>query len=227
MKEWLKNKMKNSIKFIIPDKFLVDIKFKEKLKLFDICDISKLIRINFDDIFDFPEMSDEDLINYYHDFSKLNRSEKLSEVSEADFELYDIEHSCSYNNDKLHLNCKLFYKSPDELYGGTGKFSIDLRAVIKVPDNVSEALRVSEYGLLLNISDKTIDFSHHKIADVFGSCSLIDFNDDRCNDGLPDNIYIVPKPKSVPNIVPNHLTSGKNVDLKKCFSLLGLRDDLI
>lgn len=226
MKEWLK-KMTNNIKFIIPDKFLVDIKFKEKLRLLDICDISKLIRINFDDIFDFPEMSDEALINYYHDFSKLNRSEKLSKVSDIDFELYDIEHSYSYNNDKLHLDCKLFYKSPEELYGGTGKFSIDLKAVIKVPDKASEALRVNDYSLLLNITDKTIDFSHRKIVDIFGSCSVIDFNDDRCNDGLPDNIYIVPKPKSVPNIVPSYPTTGKNVDLKKQFSLLGLRDDLI
>lgn len=220
-------KMTNNIKFIIPDKFLVDIKFKEKLRLLDICDINKLIRINFDDIFDFPEMSDEDLINYYHDFSKLNRSEKLSKVSDIDFELYNIEHSCSYNNDKLHLDCKLFYKSPEELYGGTGKFSINLQAVIKVPDKASEALRVNDYSLLLNITDKTIDFSHRKIVDIFGSCSVIDFNDDRCNDGLPDNIYIVPKPKSVPNIVPSYPTTGKNVDLKKRFSLLGLRDDLI
>ena len=219
--------MKNDIKFIIPDKFLVDIKFKEKLRLPDICGIDKLIRINFDDIFDFPEMSDEALINYYHDFSKSNRSEKLSKISDIDFELYNIEHSCSYNNDKLHLNCKLFYKSPDELYGGTGKFSINLQAVIKVPDKASDALRVSDYSLLLNIAGKTIDFSHHKIVNIFGSCSMIDFNDDRCNDGLPDNIYIVPKHKSVPNIVPSYPTSGKNVELKKCFSLLGLRDDLI
>lgn len=219
--------MKNDIKFIIPDKFLVDIKFKEKLQLLNICDLSKLIRINFDDIFDFPEMSDEDLINYYHDFSKLNRSEKLSKVSEADFELYDIKHSCSYDNSKLHLNCKLFYKSPEELYGGTGKFSIDLKAEIKVPDKVSDALRVSEYSLLLNITDKTIDFSHHKIVDIFDSCAMIDFNDSCCNDGLPDNIYIVPKHKSVPNIVSSHLTTGKNSGLSHWFSLLGLRDDLI
>ena len=54
----VENKMKNDIKFLIPDKFLVDLEFKKKLRLFDICSIDELTAVIVEYVFSFSEMSD-------------------------------------------------------------------------------------------------------------------------------------------------------------------------
>lgn len=184
--------MKNDIKFIIPNKFLVDINFKKMLQPLDICELNDLLAIeNIDRIFDFAQMSDDALIDYYNNYGKLNNRDKAVEVGETDFELDNIDYSYSYDNGKLSLESKLVYKSSEEFFDGTGKFIIDLYAVIKIPDKTTDATRTLEHKLTFSIAGETFDFSNHKITDVLSTCSLIDFNSYRCNAEMPDNIRII------------------------------------
>lgn len=200
--------MKNDIKFIIPDKFLVDLEFKEKLQPLGICELNNLIVVDVDRSFDFEQMTDDDLIDYYNNFGKMNRRDKALEVGKANFELYDMDYSYSYNNGKLHLKNKLFYKSPDDLFGGTSKFSVDLYAVLKIPDKSTDAVRAIEYKLTLNIAGKAIDFSHYMIADIINTCSIIDFTNGRCNEEMPDNVRIIMDESMTPKVTND--TSDKD-----------------
>lgn len=185
-------KMKNDIKFIIPNKFLVDINFKKVLQPFEICELNDLLAIdNIDRIFDFAQMSDDALIDYYNNYGKMNSHDKTVKVGEADFKLDDIDYSYSYDGGKLGLESKLVYKSPDDLFGGTGKFTVDLSAVIEIPDKATDTPRTLEHKLTFNIAGETFDFSNHKITDILSTCSLIDFNSYQCNAKMPDNIRIV------------------------------------
>lgn len=199
MKEWLKNNMKNELKFIIPNKFLVDLAFKDKLQLHKICELNDLIAINVDRIFNFTQMTDNELIDYYNYFGKLNRREKAIEISEAEFELYDIKYSYSYENNKLHLESKLFYKSPEELYDGKGKFIIDFHAVLKIPNKAhDDAVRFGNVKQSLDLAGETINLSHHPVVDVVKTCTVIDFNDPRCNKEMPGNVRIITDGSTTP-----------------------------
>lgn len=214
MKVWLKNKMKNDIKFIIPDKFLVDIKFKEKLRLLGICGtdkssaVNKLTPVNIDGIFDFSAMSDDELIDYFNEFGRLSSHDKVVKIGSVKFELYDMRYSYSYSGNKLHLDCKLFYKSPEELYNGKGKFSVDFDAVFEIPDELPEALRTRKCKVSLNIADETINLSHCQANDILSTGSLIAFNDALCNKGMPDNIRIITDGSTTANVITDTSDKG-------------------
>ena len=187
--------MKNDIKFIIPDKFLVDLKFKEKLQLLKICDIDTLSCIEIDKMFDFNEMSDMELLNYFEKIGRYARKEKADKVGTVDFELTRIKYSYSYSDNELQFNGKLIYKSPAELYEGTGKFSVNFRVTLKIPDKVSNRtvneLTSSVWPLYVTIGDETVDNNYYQITNIIDSISLIDFNDENCNTVLPGNVRIV------------------------------------
>lgn len=214
MKEWLKNKMKNELKFIIPDKFLVDLAFKERLQLLELCELNDLIAINVDRMFDFQQMSDNELIDYYNYFGKLNRRDKAIEVGEAYFELNDIQYSYSYENNKLHLESKLFYKSPEELYDGKGEFIINFHAVLKIPNKAhDDAVRFSNVKQSLDFAGETINLSHLPVVDTVKTCTVIDFNDSRCNKEMPNNVRIITDGSTTPKTTGNTFDESDEDDL--------------
>ena len=158
--------MKNNIKLSIPDKRSVDIEFKKVLLPYELCKVGTLTDINFDKVFDLKEMSDLGLIEYYNDFSKLDCNDKAYKIGFAGFELYDIKYSYSYDDNKLHLDCTLFYKLLDKLYEGKGKFSVDLSVTFDVPDSMLDDLTICKWSLTMTIADETINVSHHQISEI-------------------------------------------------------------
>ena len=199
----VENKMKNDIKFLIPDKFLVDLEFKKKLRLFDICSIDELTAVIVEYVFSFSEMSDQEMADYYINIEKVNRHDKAVKIGSASFELYDLKYSYSYHDNKLYLDCDLFYKSPEELYNGKGKFSVNFTTVCKVPGESSEALRFCESKLSLNIKGQITNFSHCNSLNVLNTATPIAFNDDRCNKEMPENIRICTDPSTATKVADN------------------------
>lgn len=195
MKEWLKTKMKkemkNEIKFIILDKFFVKFRLDEKLELLRICSNTELSNIKFDKMFDFAEMSNDELVEYINDFSKLGQHGKTMKIGNERFELSNIDYSYSYSDDKLQFDSELIYKSPTKLFGGTGEFSVNLHTIFNVLDKSLDGLTVHECSISINIANETINVENPQATSIISHLVTVDFNDSGCNDQLPDNIRII------------------------------------
>lgn len=195
MKEWLKTKMKkemkNEIVFIILDKFFVKFGFSEKLQLLRICSNTELSNINFDKMFDFAEMSNDELVEYINNFSKLSQHSKTMEIGNERFELSNIDYSYSYSDNKLQFDSELIYKSPTKLFGGTGEFSVNLHTVFNVLGKSLDGLTVHECSISINIANETINIENPQATSIISYLVTADFNDSDCNDQLPDNIQII------------------------------------
>lgn len=200
--------MKNDIIFVIPDKFLVDLAFKKKLKLLDICDIDKLTAVIVEYMFSFSKMSDQEIAGYYNNIEMVNRHDKAVKIGSVNFELYDLKYSYSYHDNKLYLDCELFYKSPEELYNGKGKFSVNFTTVCKVPDESSEALRFIESKLALNIRGEITNLLHCNSLNVLETATSFAFNDDLCNKNMPENIRICTDQSTVTKVTGNTFDNG-------------------
>lgn len=187
--------MKNEIKFIILDKFFVRFRLSEKLKLSGIFSINELSSIKFDKMFDkmfdFAEMSNDDLVEYINNFSNLSQYGKARRIGNEKFELSNIDYSYSYLDNKLQFDSKLIYKSPAKLFGGTGEFSVNLHTVFNVLDNALDGLTTRKCSLALNIADESINVANSQPMDIINSILTSDFNSIFCNDYLPEDIRII------------------------------------
>ena len=143
--------MTKDITLNISDKFSVNIKFKDELRLLDICSVRNLVNANITgNLFELDKLSDEDLISYYDECLNSNYVEFATNFGREYFSLVDLDYDYMQQGNMLRVSGKLTYKSHDNFFGGNGKFSIDFYVVFTLPEDLTGKLEV--YSCLLTIT---------------------------------------------------------------------------
>lgn len=218
MKGGLKIKMKNELTFNIPDKFLVNLKFKDKLSLLDVCELKDLINANIPaHLFKLYELSDEELIEYYNKTDEFDVETDDFDLwlSRQSFDLFDMTYDYAHKDNKLQVIGKLIYNSSMNLFNGKGKFVIDFIAIFILPDTITGKIKIDEFFMTVRAGENKT--STRLIEGLIDEMSLIDFGSDQCNGEMPNNVYIVPGPDPVPNIIPSYPNTNKHSKLGNMF----------
>lgn len=170
--------MKNNIKFDLSNKISVNIKFKDELSLLDICELKDLINTSIQiNLFEFADLSDEDLIAYYEDVSGLDYKDMAIKFGKEPFILSDINYDYMRHGNMLQVSGTLTYKSHNDFFGGNGKFLIDFYVVFTLPESTTGQLEV--YSCLLTITagdTKTWTKAFDSLIDSVSLTSLDDNN---------------------------------------------------
>lgn len=188
----VRKQMKNNIKFIILDKFLVNLRFKDEVSLSDICTRKDLYKIGIlNNLFEFSELTDDELIAYY------NTTKELDEdgydfnlwLSRIPFELSDIKHVYTYQNNALKVTGKLVYNSPANVINRRGEFSINFTLVLTLPDDSTGNLKL--YDSVMTVRAGNVVTANKTVDNLIDDMSVVDFSSKQCNYGMPYNVHLI------------------------------------
>ena len=166
--------MTNNIKFNLSNKISVNITFKNELSLLNVCELKNLVNANIPtSLFDFANLSDEDLIAYYENVSGLDYKDIAIKFGKEPFTLSDINYDYMRQGNMLQVSGTLTYKSHTDFFGGNGKFLIDFYVVFILPEDNTGQLEV--YSCLLTITaddNKTWTKAFNSLIDKVSLTSL-------------------------------------------------------